>query len=117
MAKLFGFEINRVSGEETPPSFVAPTSDDGATEVAGGGAFGTYLDLEGTAKNEADLISRYREMALQPECEAAVDDIVNEAEDTMTILTKYIEALDISTDKQLVEQTIKDLYNEALSTV
>ena len=79
MAKLFGFEINRVSGEETPPSFVAPTSDDGATEVAGGGAFGTYLDLEGTAKNEADLISRYREMALQPECEAAVDDIVNEA--------------------------------------
>jgi hypothetical protein len=78
MAKLFGFEINRVSNE-TPPSFVAPTNDDGATEVAGGGAFGTYLDLEGTARNEADLINRYREMALQSECESAVDDIVNEA--------------------------------------
>ena len=45
------------------------------------------------------------------------DEIVNEAEDTITILTKYIDALDISTDKQLVEQTIKDLYNEALSVV
>ena len=43
------------------------------------------------------------------------DEIVNEAEDTMTILSKYIDALDISTDKQLVEQTIKDLYNEALT--
>lgn len=78
MAKLFGFEINRVSNE-APPSFVAPTNDDGAMDVAGGGSFGTYLDLEGAAKNEADLVNRYREMALQPECEAAVDDIVNEA--------------------------------------
>ena len=44
-----------------------------------GGAYGTYLDMEGAAKNETDLIHRYRNMALFPECELAVDDIVNEA--------------------------------------
>jgi DNA repair exonuclease SbcCD nuclease subunit len=43
------------------------------------------------------------------------DDIINEAEDTMTILHKYIDSLDISTDKKHVEETLKDLYQEALS--
>ena len=43
------------------------------------------------------------------------DDIVNEAEDTMTILSKYVDSLDMSTDKKMVENTIKELYHEALS--
>ena len=47
--------------------------------MTSGGYFGTYLDLEASFKNEADLVTRYREMAMQPELETAIDDIVNEA--------------------------------------
>ena len=35
--------------------------------------------MEGAAKNEMDLINRYRQMSLYPEAELAVDDIINEA--------------------------------------
>lgn len=77
---LFGFELVRKKPEtDIQPQITAPTSDDGAIEVSSGGYFGTYLDLEATFKNETDLISRYREMSLQPELESAVDEIVNEA--------------------------------------
>ena len=84
MAKLFGFTIGRdsnqnVSGVDAQPSIVDRASSDGAIEVAEGGVYGTFLDLEGKAKNETDLINKYREMALQPECDAAVQDIINEA--------------------------------------
>jgi hypothetical protein len=48
-------------------------------EVASGGVYGTYVDLEGNSKSEAELVTRYREMAMQPECDNAVEDIVNEA--------------------------------------
>jgi hypothetical protein len=77
---LFGFELVRVKPEtDVQPQITAPISDDGAIEVSSGGYFGTYLDLEASFKNEADLISRYREMSLQPELESAIDEIVNEA--------------------------------------
>lgn len=83
MAKLFGFEISRTKEEikqdETVKSFVQPTHDDGAMEVVAGGSYGTYVDLEGAAKSEGELVTRYREMAMQPECDTAVEDIVNEA--------------------------------------
>ena len=82
---LFGFQIVRKppSGDGAPvqlqPQVAAPVNDDGAITVTSGGYFGTYLDLEASFKNENDLISRYREMAMQPELESAIDDIVNEA--------------------------------------
>jgi hypothetical protein len=79
---LFGFEIKRAESEEVKtlqPQISAPTADDGAINVTAGGYFGTYLDLESSFKNEADLITRYREMAMQPELETAIDDIVNES--------------------------------------
>ena len=77
---LFGFQIVRASQpEQVQPAVTAPTTDDGAVTVASGGYFGTYLDLESSFKNENDLITRYREMAMQPELEAAIDDIVNES--------------------------------------
>lgn len=81
MADLFGFSITRKKKEQDPKqSFSIPTADDGATTVSAvGGAFGQFLDLEGTAKNEADLVRRYREISLHPECDSAVDDIVSEA--------------------------------------
>ena len=76
---LFGFEISRKKAEQNlQPQISAPVNDDGAITVTSGGYFGTYLDLEANYKNENDLITRYREMAMQPELEAAIDDIVNE---------------------------------------
>ena len=77
---LFGFEILRKKPEtDIQPQITAPVGDDGAVDLGTGGYFGTYLDLEASFKNEVDLISRYREMALQPELESAVDEIVNES--------------------------------------
>ena len=79
---LFGFNISRKKNEDdnlVQQSFTPPTNDDGALTITSAAYYGTYVDLDGTAKNEVELISRYREMAMQPEIESAVDDIVNEA--------------------------------------
>ena len=79
MAQLFGFEIKRTQENTSDiQSFVPKEVDDGALVVSAGGSFGTYLDLEGSAKTEAELVAKYREMSIQPECELAIDDIVNE---------------------------------------
>ena len=56
-----------------------PSEDDGAIAINEGGAFGTTVDLDNRIKSETQLITKYREMALQPEAEKAIDDIVNEA--------------------------------------
>lgn len=77
--RLFGFEIKRQSQEPEPVSFAPPQDDDGAVVVAAGGVYGTYVDLEGSAKTEAELVTKYRDMTNQPEVDQAVDDIVNEA--------------------------------------
>ena len=80
MADLFGFSITRQKKPQDPKqSFTTPQADDGTQTVAAGGYFGQYLDMEGTAKNEQDLIRRYREIALHPECDMAIEDIINEA--------------------------------------
>jgi hypothetical protein len=77
---LFGFQIVRADQtEQLQPAVTTPTTDDGAINITSGGYFGTYLDLDATFKNENDLITRYREMAMQPELEAAIDDVVNES--------------------------------------
>jgi hypothetical protein len=79
---LFGFTISRQKAEEdslVQQSFAPPSSDDGALTITSAAYYGTYVDLDGTAKNEVELISRYREMAMQPEIESAIDDIINEA--------------------------------------
>lgn len=81
--ELFGFRIGRADEEaqraEAIPSFAPPPNEDGAIEVASGGVYGQVLDVEGTAKNEAELVTKYRELSMQPECERAIEDIVNEA--------------------------------------
>jgi hypothetical protein len=81
MAELFGFSITRSKNEKaTSQDFTLPSVDDGSqTVIGGGGHIGHYLDMEGQIRDEADLIRRYREVAMQPECDQAVEDIVNEA--------------------------------------
>jgi hypothetical protein len=81
MADFFGFEIKRKGNEEpVRPSFVPNTDEDGSGVIQAGGHFGAYLDLDGDqAKNEVDLIYKYRDIAAQPECDAAIEDIINES--------------------------------------
>jgi hypothetical protein len=56
-------------------SFAPKEEDDGSVAITGGGVYGVYTDLEGTIRNDAELVKRYRDMALQPECDAAIEDI------------------------------------------
>ena len=79
MAELFGFEIIRKKPEQEFPSFAPKLEEDGALVVSEGGAYGQYVDLEGAVRNEAELVSKYREISMHPDIEMAVDDIVNEA--------------------------------------
>jgi len=80
MAKLFGFSIEDSQEEsKSVVSPVPPSSEDGNDHYITSGFFGSYVDLEGTYKNEVELIRRYREMALHPEVDSAIEDIVNEA--------------------------------------
>jgi hypothetical protein len=78
--KLFGYTIGKEELESQQlKSFVPPNDDDASIPISGGGIYGTYMDLEGQIRTDSDLIKKYREMALQPECDAAIEDIVNEA--------------------------------------
>jgi len=79
VAEIFGFEIKRKDLKPNSQSFTAPTADDGTQTIMGGGHFGTYLDIEGKVNNESDLIRRYREIAMHPECDQAIEDIINES--------------------------------------
>lgn len=74
---IFGFEIKR--RQQEPISFTPKAGDDGAVVVAEGGVYGTYVDMEGSIRTEAELVNKYREMAQHPEVDMAIDDIVNES--------------------------------------
>jgi hypothetical protein len=80
MAKLFGFSIEDA---DTLPkdavSPVPPNDADGVEHYMSSGFFGSYVDIEGVYRTEFELIKRYREMALHPECDSAIEDVVNEA--------------------------------------
>ena len=78
--RLFGYKIGKEEAEsEQIKSFVPSVDEDGSVPISGGGIYGTYMDLEGQIRSDSDLIKKYREMALQPECDAAIEDIVNES--------------------------------------
>ena len=76
--QLFGYSLERAKKVPKGPSFVQKDNLDGSQPVSGGGHYGYTVDFDGQIRNEFQLISRYREMVLQPECDSAVDDIVNE---------------------------------------
>lgn len=81
MADLIGFILNRPKSSEPLPSIAPPNIDDGAIIVSSPGplATGTFLDLEGSVKNESELVTKYRDMTQHPEVAKAVNEIVNEA--------------------------------------
>ena len=80
MPKLFGFSID--DSDSKPDSVVSPvpqSNEDGVDYYIQSGFYGQYVDIEGVYRTEYDLIRRYREMALHPECDGAIEDVVNEA--------------------------------------
>lgn len=99
--KVFGWEIkkpDKMKEDENLPSFAEPIDEEGSVVVSGaGGAFATYVDLEGTIKSEAELVTKYREMAAQPEVDAAINDIINETvvvEDNQKIIELILEEIE-----------------------
>ena len=113
MAELFGFEIKRKSTDQDLGSFVAPSTDDGAVVVAEGGVYGQYVDLEQTSKNEGELVTRYRKMSMQPECENAIDDVVNET----IVYDPDSHTAEINLDSVDVPDNIKEKIHEEFLNV
>jgi hypothetical protein len=118
--KLFGFNLGKkeVTQVEKPEqsSFVMPQAavEDGAITVQSGAYYGTYVDLEGSVRNELELITRYREMSLHAECEAAIDEIITES---ITIDTDDGEIVDINMDKLKQPDSIKKKIREEFQNV
>lgn len=121
--KLFGLKLGNnkkpLSSSENKKirrSFVLPQTDDDAINVeAVGGFFGAYVDFDHTTRNDADLIYKYREMSMHPECEAAIDDIVSDAvvsEENAAPVKIILDAVEYSED---IKRRIIKEFNNVLS--
>jgi hypothetical protein len=112
---LFGFTIKRQDDDvDNTPSFVPETNDDGAVDITGAGAYGTYFDLEGSVRSENELVTRYREMSLTPECELAIDDIINEAINTDEMEQSVSARLDKLKLSDGIKTKIRNEFSEVL---
>lgn len=119
--ELFGFEIKRADAAEKEQlqAIVPQTHEDGATEVSSsaagvtGGTYGTYVDIEGRAKDEADLVTKYRNMALQPECDFAIEDIINDA----IIMDDNVYPVELVLDEVDLPNRVKKLIREEFSRI
>jgi len=112
--ELFGWEFKRRKELDPIPSFAPKEQEDGAVIVAAGGSFGTYVDLDGTVRTEAELVTKYREMSLQPECDSAIDEIVNEmvSIDEEKVVSIDLDNVDVP-DK--VKKAIRDEFDNCLN--
>ena len=115
--KIFGFEIKRETDDAVnePVSFVEPQNNDGAITVgnAMGGFYNTLLDMEGSAKTESELITKYRGMAMQPEIAQAIDEVVNEA----ISIDTYDDVVEIVLDDTDLPDKVKAKITEEFSNV
>lgn len=115
--RLFGFEIKRSEDElkNQPVSFAEPLNDDGALTVGGavGGSYGMLLDLEGTAKSEAELVTRYRALTVNPEIQQAIDEIVNEA----ISVDSHDKVVNIILDETNLSDKVKERISEEFQNI
>jgi hypothetical protein len=117
--RLFGFTLGKkdIVQVEKPEqaSFTLPTQalDDGAVTITSNAYYGTYVDLEGSIRNELELITRYREMSNHPELEKAIDEIVNEA----ITYSSDKKVVDINVDKLKTTDSIKKKIIEEFDKV
>jgi hypothetical protein len=114
---IFGFEILR-KREETidasvTPSVVTPQIEDGAINISAGSHYGIYVDIDGSYRSEVDLVTKYRTMAMQPEIEQAIEDIVNES----IVHNEEGNSVKIMVDDLDQPQTIKDKISEEFKHV
>ena len=118
MVQLLGFQITRQTDDRDKPAeakqaFTVPSPDDGTTTISAGGYFGQYLDMEVTAKNDVDLIKRYREVAQHPECDMAIEDIINEA----IVSDERDQSVTVSLDKLAISDSIKTKIRDEFDEV
>ena len=118
MVQLLGFQITRQTDDKEKPAeakqaFTVPSPDDGVTTISAGGYFGQYLDMEVTAKNDVDLIKRYREIAQHPECDMAIEDIINE----VIVSNERDQSVSVSLDKLAVSENIKSKIRDEFDEV
>jgi len=119
MVQLLGFQITRQNDDKEKPAeakqaFTVASPEDGTTTISAGGYFGQYLDMEVTAKNDVDLIKRYREVAQHPECDMAIEDIINEvivSDERDTSVSLSLDKLDISEN---IKTKIRGEFDEVL---
>ena len=117
---LFGYSLGKtpdVTKIENPSqqTLTIPQDkiDDGAITITQGAYYGTYVDLEGSVRNELELITRYREMSLHPECSEAIEEIITEAvtqdEDGETV-TLNLDKLDVpAVIKKKMQESFKKI--------
>ena len=117
MAELFGYTITRSKDKGGDDNFIAPSSDDGTIEVAGGGFFSSILDTNGRERTELDLIRRYRDIAQQPECDSAVEDIVNEAISFDEVSQSVSISLDRLPYPEKIRRAIRKEFNKVLTLI
>ena len=110
MAELFGFKFERIKDTKGSEKFTAPSLDDGTVDVAGGGFYGQILDVEGRERTENDLIRRYRDISQQPECDSAIEDIVNEG----IVSDERDQSVEIVLDRLPQPKRIKDKSKKSL---
>ena len=113
MAELFGFKFERVKDSGSQEQFTEPNSEDGSIETAGGGFYAQTLDTDGRQRNESDLIRRYRDIAQQPECDSAIEDIINEG----IVANEKDQAVAIELDRLAYPKKIKDRIREEFDSV
>ncbi len=117
MAELFGYTITRSKDKGGDDGFIAPSSDDGTIDVAGGGFFSSILDTNGRERTELDLIRRYRDIAQQPECDSAIEDIVNEAISFDEVSQSVSISLDRLPYPERIRRAIRKEFNEVLTLI
>ena len=113
MAELFGFKFERIKDSASKEKFTEPSSEDGTLEAVAGGFYGQLLDQDGRERTEQDLIRRYRDIAQQPECDSAIEDIINEG----IVANEKDQAVSIELERLMMPKRIKDRIVEEFDTV
>ena len=118
MVQLLGFQITRANDDrekraEAIQAFTVPSPDDGTTTISAGGYDGQYLDMEVTSNKDVDLIKRYREVAQHPECDMAIEDIINE----VIVSDERDTSVSLSLDKLQISENIKTKIRDEFEEV
>ena len=113
MAELFGFRITRANQDLGKDSITTPSPDDGSYDISGGGFYSSILDIAGKDRSDLDLINRYRSIAQQPECDSAIEDIVNES----IVSDEKGQSVSLSLDRLNLSQTIKNKIREEFDEI